>query len=206
MFHVKHFVSPEAEDFNISRETLDRLAAYAEMLISWSASLNLVSRHDLQHLWPRHILDSLQLVDHLPEGLSHAIDLGSGAGFPGLVLAIATNVPFHLVESDQRKSAFLREAARITEAPATIHPVRIESLSLAPAPLITARALAPLDRLLPLAKPLLAPDGTCLFLKGANAASELAAARQHWHMDVDHVASRTAPDATLIRIRNLRHA
>lgn len=202
---MKPSLPSEIETFSIPAQTRDRLVAYAELLTIWSARLNLVSRHDLPHLWPRHILDSLQLADYVPRDLPHAIDLGSGAGFPGLVLAIATGVPFHLVESDQRKSAFLREAARITGAPATIHPVRIESLTIAATPLVTARALAPLDRLLPLTQPLLAPNGTCLFLKGANLASELEAARQHWHMECDHFASRTSPDAAIIRIRNLRH-
>src|SRR5690242_21035384 len=103
---------------------------------------------------------------------SHAIDLGPGAGFPGLVLALASDVHFALIEADRRKCAFLREAARVTGAPVQIHAVRIESASLRPAPLVTARALAPLPRLLELAAPLLAAGGQCLFLKGANAAEE----------------------------------
>ena len=191
--------------YDVSRETLERLEAYVTTLQSWSVRLNLISRHDLRVVWPRHVNDSLQLAPLVDPGLSHAIDLGSGAGFPGLILAIATNVRFHLVESDQRKAAFLREAARITGAPATIHPARIESLAIAPAPLITARALAPLARLLPLAAPLLAENGECLFLKGAQAQAELDEAAQDWHMELHRYESRTSPDATILQIRGLTH-
>ena len=196
---------PELAVLNVSRETEQRLEAYVALLGTWSERINLVSRHDLAAIWPRHIIDSLQLAPLIPLGLSHAIDFGSGAGFPGLILAIATGIQFHLIESDQRKSAFLREAARITAAPAIIHPIRIETAKLAPAPLITARALAPLVRLLPLAAPLLAANGECLFLKGAQAQAELDEARQHWHMDVHRHESRTSPDATILQIRDLRH-
>jgi 16S rRNA (guanine527-N7)-methyltransferase len=133
-----------------------------------------------------------------------AIDLGSGGGFPGLILALATGVPFDLIEVDQRKAAFLREAARVTGAPVRIHAVRIEAASLTPAPLITARAVAALPRLLKLAAPLLAPGGTCLFLKGANAKAELTHAATQWQMHVDGIPSRTAPGARILRITGLR--
>ncbi len=132
-----------------------------------------------------------------------AIDLGSGAGFPGLVLAIATGVPFDLVEADQRKAAFLREAARQTGAPVRVHAVRIEAAAIAPAPLVTARALAPLPKLLALAAPLLAPGGTCLFLKGANVQAELTEAAAQWHMRVETIPSRTEPGACILRITDL---
>ena len=114
-------------------------------------------------------------------------DAGSGAGFPGLVLAIATGVLFTLVEADQRKSAFLREAARLTGAPVTVCPCRIETLRLAPQPLVTARALAQLPRLLAWTRPLLASGGTALFMKGATADAEIAAALLTWHLDVDRI-------------------
>lgn len=204
---MKHpFPSAELAALGVSRETSARLEAYVATLESWSQRLNLIGRHDLGAIWPRHVLDSLQLLPLIRPGLSHAIDLGSGAGFPGLILAIASGIRFHLVESDQRKAAFLREAARITGAPATIHPQRIETLQITPAPLITARALAPLNRLLPLAAPLLAEGGECLFLKGAQVEAELDEARQDWHMDVHRHPSRTSPDATILQIRGLRHA
>ena len=130
------------------------------------------------------MLDSLRLLPFIPAGTARAIDLGSGAGLPGLVLAVASGIPFDLVESDRRKAAFLTEAQRVTGAPVAVHCARIEEAAIPPAPLVTARALAPLDRLLDLAAPLLAPGGTGLFLKGARVADELEAARLHWRMQV----------------------
>jgi 16S rRNA (guanine527-N7)-methyltransferase len=164
----------------LTPETELRLTAYAELLLTWTQRINLISQADQPHIWTRHIADSLRLLPHIPPNTTRAIDLGSGAGLPGLILAIATGIPFDLVESDRRKAAFLGEAARITHAPAKIHGLRIEDATIAPAPLITARALAPLDKLLTLATPLLAPGGTMLFLKGARAPEEIEAARLHW--------------------------
>ncbi len=158
----------------------DRLRAYADLLATWTRRINLVSRNDIPHIWPRHVLDSLRLIPFIPACTDRAIDLGSGAGLPGLVLAIATGIPFDLVESDRRKCAFLQEAARITQAPVTIHTARIEACALAPARLVTARALAPLPALLALAFPFLAPGGAMLLPKGAGADQEMQdAARLH---------------------------
>ncbi len=154
-------------------------------------------------IWDRHIVDCLTLLPLLPVTFSHAIDLGSGGGLPGMVLAIATGRVFHLVESDQRKAAFLREAARETAATATVHPVRIEALKLAPAPVITARALAPLDMLLTWAQPLLTSDGICLFPKGRTATDELTQARRRWQMRVEQVPSPTDPAATILKISEI---
>lgn len=163
---------------------LDRLREYAALLARWTQRINLISRADAPHIWSRHILDSLRLLPLIPPGTDRAIDLGSGAGLPGLVLAIASGIPFELVEADRRKAAFLLEAARLTEAPVQIHCTRIEELRLPPAPLVTARALAPLDTLLELAEPLLGTGGTALFPKGARVADELAAAHRRWRMQV----------------------
>ena len=159
-------VSRETPDFDVSRETSERLEVFANLLLRWNTRINLISRADAQQLRGRHIADSLQLADLMPEGIARAIDLGSGAGFPGLILAIATGVHFDLVESDQRKAAFLREAIRLTAAPAQVHACRIEALALAPAPLVTARALAPLAPLLGLATPLLASGRRLLVSEG----------------------------------------
>src|SRR5262249_6137193 len=132
--------------------------------------------------------------------------LGSGAGFPGLIMAIVTGVPFDLVEADQRKAAFLREAARVTRAPVRVHAARAETLALEPVDLVTARALAPLPRLLGLAAPFVTSGGECLFLKGAGVEAELTAAAAQWHMQVERVPSRTARNACILRIRDLHRA
>ena len=188
---------------DVSRETLLALETFAALLLRWNRTLNLVARRDEPVLWQRHIADSLQLAERMVPRAERAIDLGSGAGFPGLVLAIATQVPFDLIEADQRKAAFLREAARATGAPVHVHAVRIETASLPPAPLVTARAVAPLAKLLALAAPLLAPGGACLFLKGAGVEAELTRAAAEWHMQVERIPSRTAPGASILRITEL---
>jgi 16S rRNA (guanine527-N7)-methyltransferase len=188
---------------SVSRETREALERFAALLLRWNRTVNLIARGDEPDLWSRHIADSLQLVPLTPPDADRAIDLGSGGGFPGLVLAIATGIPFDLVESDQRKAAFLREAVRATGAPVRVHAARAESVRLAPAPLVTARALAPLSRLLALATPLLTPDGVGLFLKGSSAASELTAAATEWHMQVTRVPSQTASDACILRISDI---
>lgn len=183
-----------------SREKLNR---FCSLLLRWNRTINLISRTDEAHLWDRHIMDSLQLAPLVNPQTARAIDFGSGAGFPGLVLALATDTPFDLIESDQRKAAFLREAVRITDAPAVVHVARIGAVKFPPAQLITARALAPLPRLLELAAPLLAPAGQCLFLKGAGVRAELTDAAPKWHMHVEQIPSQTAPNACILRIRNL---
>jgi 16S rRNA (guanine527-N7)-methyltransferase len=193
-------VEHSSELNDVPRETLDRFAA---LLLRWNRTVNLISAKDEALVWERHIADSLQLVRLMVPRPDRAIDLGSGAGFPGLILAIATSVHFDLVEADKRKAAFLREAARVTGAPVEVHPARIEAIRIPPAPLITARALAPLPKLLSLAAPLLSPGGICLFLKGANAKAELTHAATQWHMQVESVSSRTTPGASILRISHL---
>jgi 16S rRNA (guanine527-N7)-methyltransferase len=169
---------------NVSRETLARLDAYAGLLVRWSQRINLVAASTLADSWRRHFLDSAQLFSHIPAGARGLIDLGSGAGFPGLVLAIMGVPGVELVEADARKCAFLREAARIAAAPVTIHNARIEALPPHPVDVVTARGCAPLDRLLVLAQRFVAPETLCLFPKGEQAAQELDAAAQAWEMDV----------------------
>jgi 16S rRNA (guanine527-N7)-methyltransferase len=189
---------------DVSRETLAELEKFSALLLRWNRTVNLIAPRDEPLLWKRHIADSLQLVPLIRQPCDRAIDLGSGAGFPGLILALATNIPFDLIEADQRKAAFLREAARITGARVRVHAVRIEAAKLPPAPLITARGLAPLPKLLDLAAPFLAPGGQCLFLKGANVQTELTHAAAQWHMQAERIPSRTAPDARVLRISDLR--
>ncbi len=201
---MKHPDAAALTAFNVSRETLDGLHLFVDLLRRWNERINLIAPADIPAIWQRHVADSLQLIPLIPAGTTRAIDLGSGAGFPGLILSIATGIRFHLVESDQRKAAFLREAARLTAAPATVHCARAEQIALPPAPLVTARALAPLPRLLDLVAPFLASDGVALLPKGARAQAELTEAAAGWQMQVDQVPSRTGPDATILQIRNLR--
>lgn len=185
-------------------EARARLETFAATLLRWNATINLVSRRDAEQIWQRHIADSLQLAAFATPWPARATDLGSGGGFPGLVLSIAYGLEVDLVEEDQRKCAFLREAARLTAAPARVHAVRIESATILPAPLVTARALGPLDRLLAYAAPLLAPDGECWFLKGREAEAEIATAALTWAFGVDRRPSATDPAASLLRITGLR--
>ncbi len=193
----------------VSRETQSRLEKYVALLLRWNRTINLIARGDEAAIWERHVVDSLTLLPLLPPDFSHAIDIGSGGGFPGLVLAIAANRPFHLVESDQRKATFLREAARATETPVIVHATRIEAVDIAPAPLITARAAAPLPTLLHWSARLLAPSGVCLFPKGRGVEDELTAARIEWNMRVERFQSPTDSSATILRISEVtrtRHA
>ena len=184
----------------VSRETRARLDSFGELLLRWNRTINLISRKDEAVLWDRHIQDALQLLPLMPVGVSVAIDLGSGAGFPGLVLAIASGCHFHLIESDQRKAAFLREASRLVDAPTTVHAARIETVHLPPVGLVTARALAPLVDLIGLAMPFLAPEGVLLAPKGSNVEAELTAAREQWHMRVERASSTTNAAASILQI------
>jgi 16S rRNA (guanine527-N7)-methyltransferase len=184
----------------VSRETRARLDSFGELLLRWNRTINLISRKDETVLWDRHIQDALQLLPLMPVGVSVAVDLGSGAGFPGLVLAIASGCHFHLIESDQRKAAFLREASRLVDAPTTVHAARIEAVHLAPVGLVTARALAPLVDLIGLAMPFLASGGVLLAPKGSNVEAELTAAREQWHMRVERASSTTNAAASILQI------
>jgi 16S rRNA (guanine527-N7)-methyltransferase len=188
----------------LSQLARDRLSRFITLLIRWNATIKLVSHQDIHHLWTRHIDDALQLVPHMPPAVTHAVDLGSGGGLPGLVLALATGVRFDLIESDSRKAAFLQEAITITNAPATVHARRIEDVALESRMLLTARALAPLPRLLALSQPFLAEGGICLFPKGERADDEIADARQDWIMELHQIPSRTSPAGRILRVSALR--
>jgi 16S rRNA (guanine527-N7)-methyltransferase len=187
----------------VSRETLARLEAYLGLLAAWSARINLVGRDTLQDPWRRHILDSAQLLPYLPKGTRSLVDIGSGAGFPGLVLAILGVPGVELVEADARKCAFLREAARITGAEVVIDNRRSESVTPHMADVVTARAVAPLPRLLEFAKPFLGPRTLCLFLKGGRADEELTAAREAWTMRAERFPSRSDPRGVILRLEQV---
>jgi 16S rRNA (guanine527-N7)-methyltransferase len=188
---------------DVSRETLARFGAYAELLGRWQQRINLVAASTLDDVWRRHFLDSAQLLPLLPAGTRRLIDLGSGAGFPGLVLAILGVPEVELIESDARKCAFLREAARVAAAPVAIRNARIESVPAHVADVVTARGCAPLGRLLVLAQPFIGPDTVCLFPKGEQAAQELAIARQALDFDVASHESRTDPRGVVLCLRRV---
>lgn len=190
----------------VSRETLARLESFAGLLERWQAKINLVGPKTLETLWSRHMLDSAQLLPLAGAEARIWTDLGSGGGFPGLVLAILladrAGARVHLVESHARKCAFLAEAARICEAPAEIHRGRIEALDPWPSDVVTARALTALPALLDLAVPFLAPGGVLLFPKGADWARELTEARKSWTVEADAQPSRTEGAGRILRLRN----
>jgi 16S rRNA (guanine527-N7)-methyltransferase len=196
--------SAEAILAEVPRETRDRLEIYVAELRRWQAVTNLVSARTLPEVWTRHIADSLQLAD-MAKGEVWA-DLGSGAGFPGLVLAIARPSirTVHLIEADSRRCAFLRHVSRLTGAPAQVRDGRIETVlpGIEPRPdVVTARALAPLPEILGLAEKVLMAGATGLFLKGREYQLELTAARKCWRFEVDVIPSRTDSDARILRVR-----
>ncbi len=195
--------APPTHHTDVSRETQVRLDAFCDLLLKWNQRINLISSADEPHVRQRHVADSLALVKLIPPDISHAIDIGTGGGFPGLILAISTGLHFHLVESDQRKCAFLREAARLTATTVTLHACRIEEAKVPAAPLITARALAPLPRLLTWAVPHLAKHGICVFPKGRSANKELTAAQVNWNFTTERFASPIDPTSTTLRLSEI---
>jgi 16S rRNA (guanine527-N7)-methyltransferase len=191
-----------------AKDVVRRLDKFVTLLLQWQKTINLVAQSTLPQLWTRHIADSLQLLPLAPAARVW-VDLGSGAGFPGLVIACAIaekpGARVHLVESNARKAAFLRAAARATQAPALVHEQRAEDF--VPrfeerAEAVTARALAPLAELLDLAAPLLQHGATGLFPKGEGAAAELAAAEKRWRLQATLVPSKTSPAARIVVVHS----
>ncbi len=189
----------------VSRETEARLRDYLSLLLRWNTRINLIAKAEAEAAWARHVLDSAQLAPLLPDEPGPLVDLGSGAGFPGLVLALLSGRDTHLVESDRRKCAFLQEAARLLGLTGvTIHPSRIDAARLPLAAIVSARALAPLPALLGHAHRILAPGGIALFPKGRTATEELTAAAADWTMRIERFPSRTDPDSTILRLSEIR--
>ena len=194
---------------SVSRETLERLEVYEALLIKWNAAINLVSPQTLSQVWSRHFLDSAQIFDLSPPDTRHWADLGSGGGFPGMVVAILAkehrpDMQVSLVESDQRKSAFLGTVARTLDLSVHIHPKRIEQLAPLQADILSARALASLTQLFAFSERHLSPDGTALFSKGIRWREELAEAQKTWSFSYDAVPSRTDADAVILKIEGLK--
>jgi 16S rRNA (guanine527-N7)-methyltransferase len=198
-----------AERAKVSQKTLGQLQAYADLLVEWSSLHNLVAKSTLPSLWERHMWDSAQLAPLVPAGATTLADLGSGAGFPGLVLAaMLPGVAVTLSEATAKKCAFLRAAADRMGVAVTIENARMEDLPPCPYDVVTARACAPLPRLLEYAHSFTGPNSVCLFLKGQNVGSELTEAHKYWKMQVSQVASQTDPSGAIVTVRELgsRHA
>jgi 16S rRNA (guanine527-N7)-methyltransferase len=176
------------EPYNVSRESLAGLEVYVETLLTWQRRINLIGPSTVESVWTRHILDAIQLLPLLPKGTQAIAELGSGAGIPGLVLAIAADLEAHLYESNAKKAAFLREAIRKTGIKAQVHNVRLETLKgqtdLPSAQCLVARALAPLPLLLDYAEPFLSQGATGLFHKGQDVDLELTEATKYWTLTV----------------------
>ncbi len=194
-----------AADMNITDHgLLDRLDVYLAHLRKWQRAINLVGPKTLSDPWRRHILDSAQLVSCLPKhGPIKIADLGSGAGLPGLILAIMTGADVHMIESDQRKATFIREGARLTETDVTVHVQRIEDAPPLNADVVTARALAPMDRLLPWVYRHLKNGGKSLLLKGAEAEEELTLTAKQWTMKTSRKRSLSDGSGTVLIIDDL---
>lgn len=187
----------------VSRETLERLEIYVALLRRWQRAINLVAESSLADPWRRHVLDSAQLLRLLSPPRPHIADLGSGAGFPGLVLAILGGGEVHLIEADSRKSTFLREALRVTKTRAVVHEKRIEQVTGLQVDVITARALATLGRLITYAQPLLKPQGICIFPRGRGLEEELTQAVKEWKMQVERFPSETEPGGWIVRLSEI---
>jgi 16S rRNA (guanine527-N7)-methyltransferase len=188
---------------HVSHETFERLTLYHELLIKWQAKINLVGGDTLADAWRRHFLDSLQLISHLPSLDEPMIDMGTGAGFPGMVLAIMGAPAMHLIESDTKKIVFLNEVSRLCKAPVTIHHSRIEDCENIPARVITSRALASLTELLSYSEPHVSRETICLFPKGKNYAMELEGAKRSWSFDQDIFPSVTDSHGVIVRLSSI---
>ena len=186
---------------DVSRETREKLERYVATLRSWAPRINLVAKSTLNDVWERHIADSLQLRDLAPSGPLNWLDFGSGAGLPGLVLAAADpGLRMTLVESDVRKCAFLRAAAIEMGVSVDIQNTRIERLGPHKADVISARAVASLEKLLDYAEPHSTADTICLFPKGESVDLELTAAQKVWKVEVERIRSRTDESGSILRI------
>ncbi|MFG6499136.1 16S rRNA (guanine(527)-N(7))-methyltransferase RsmG [Sulfitobacter sp. 1A13191] len=193
-------------DLDVSRETFEKLKAFAELVRKWNPKINLVSKSSLDDLWPRHILDSVQILE-LATGRGRWVDLGSGGGFPGIVVSILNQEEHRfdvvMVESDQRKSAFLRTAIRELDLTAKVKTERIEELECLEADVLSARALADLTKLLGFAELHLKRGGIALFPKGQSWQREDLEARQDWNYDLETVTSKTNSDAAILKIKDI---
>ena len=197
-----------AREFDVSRETLDAMRAWHTLLAKWNARINLVASGEVERFWERHALDSWQLVRLLPARVASVIDLGSGAGFPGVAVAQALKVRSEgrvlCVEAAGKKANFLRTVARELALPLDVTSERAESLPAQGFDVVTARAFAPLPRLLAYAERFWGKATVGLFPKGERAAGELAEASRAWRFHVKHYPSRSSETGTILEISGLQ--
>ncbi|MBT8412208.1 MAG: 16S rRNA (guanine(527)-N(7))-methyltransferase RsmG [Octadecabacter sp.] len=198
-------MNEEKHALDVSRETLEKLEQFAALVLKWTNKINLIGSQSEADIWNRHIVDSVQVYDLAPNDWKTWADLGSGGGFPGIVIAILDpkRRPVTLVESDQRKALFLQTARRQLDLNVTVLNKRIEDVVESSFDIVTARALAPLDTLLGYAQPLLSTGGTALFPKGRRFEDELAAAQINWDFEVDQLPSITSEDSRILRIARI---
>lgn len=192
-------------DLDVSRETLERLEVYESLLAKWNPAINLVAKGTINEAWSRHFIDSAQILSLAPPMARTWLDVGSGGGFPGMVIAIIAaelrpGLSVTLVDSDLRKAAFLGEVARQTGVTVTIGAGRVEELPAAAADVMSARAFAPLTTLLSLAERHLGPGGRGLFLKGARHEAEISDALVSFRFDLQKVPSQTDPQAVILSV------
>ena len=202
------FAIPEWLD--VSRETYEKLLSFRLLVEKWNPAINLISKSQIVELWDRHILDSAQLIKFCPVNTERWSDLGSGGGFPGIVIAILAenlypNLQITLVESDRRKSVFLGQAARELNLKVRIEATRIEALAPLKSQIVSARALASLRELLPLVHRHIAAGGIAIFPKGLNAQQEIADARIEWSFKVEEHISLTSNEARVLILRDILH-
>lgn len=196
------------DKLNVSRETTDKLRAFEGLVKKWTTRINLVSPASVPNLWNRHIVDSAQVAAIAPHAGTWT-DLGSGGGFPGIVVAIISagaghETTFDLVESDTRKSVFLKTVARQLELPVMVHAVRLQDVALQPADVVSARALSPLTDLLSHCDHLLRRDGVAIFPKGNKWRDEVEDARQQWSFDLDVVQSITDSNSAILKVSSIQ--
>ena len=199
---------PDLAGLVVSRETLERLRAFEALTAKWTPKINLIAKGTVDQIWERHIVDSAQIYALAPDSFAKWVDIGSGGGFPGIVVAAIAKekqptAEFVLIESDQRKCAFLRTAVRELDLSATVFAERIEKAPPQAADVVSARALASLDALLPMIQRHLAPAGRALIHKGRQTAQEVAEAKANWSFLLEDHPSITDPDARLLDIQRI---
>lgn len=180
-----------------------RIQLFQSLLDNWAKRINLIAASDAQSIYSRHISDSLQLIDYIPSRTKNALDIGSGAGFPGLMIAAATNLTVTLVESDRRKGAFLSEAARLMGLQPMIYMCRVEQIPAASFDLVTARGVGALRKIIPILAPFLRPGGVALLPRGTSLGAELTTLKGEWHIKSERLTSQTHPNATILKILEL---